>query len=299
MRPRPVPEDFLEHAICEGQTALAARYRVDASRIHYWLEQQPEAWLKQRFRNLRLRPAPADLERRYMTMKRDELLVYYKCGDSTLARWLKEAGIKRKPSYFASLKKSLPANLAELAHGKNLRELAKIIGMTSEYLGHRLQQEAPAVYEHCRANSRRQKPIPDDFAEVGMMLSTSRLAAHYKTGESTIKRWCQMMPLEWQRERAAGMQKRSATLNKPAHSRAKMTWAPVARIPEAAGDMASQAARYLQRFYSNVFNVGKVYGKKALEDTYAVGTLRMHRDDMIALAEERGFDINAWRKVAA
>lgn len=229
-------------------------------------------------RRIALRPLPVNFERKFAALKsRQELREFYKCGDSTLTRWIAEAGLEKigrgRPVTW-------PANLAEIAEGKSLTQLAEALGTSTTPVRRRLKREHPEIYEACRARGMevRMREAPDDLAQRAPEMTVNQLAEHYKTGRAVVERWLDDAGLKAKR----GL-KFAWTLNATARRSGTLL------TPQAPADEASQAAHFLRRFYKPVYNIGKVHEKKSLLDVYAVGNRRISTAEMMDLARSHGF----------
>jgi len=242
------------------------------------------------------RPMPPDFKRRYHNETRDALCKHYQCGHSTFSRWAREAGLEGKRD---SCKAKLPDNIEALAKGRNIKQLAAVVGLAPSTLAERLTSEHPKVLAMCRAVSSALPPLPDDFEKFAVTLSIQAACKHYQRDDKTIRRWIAMMEPAWKDRRDHNMKMRVREQQK-INARNNFSLprrAGTMDLPAVSGDTYSQAAHHLRRWFAPVYDAGKVYGK-ALAGVYVVGNRRMSADDMLALAEERGFDAGAWRRVA-
>jgi len=237
---------------------------------------------------------PAGFIAAYPHKTRAELIAYHGIGKSTYARWVKDAGLPPKTNGNPS--KPLPANIRELAAGKNITQLAKAIGFNKGTLTDRLAQQHPDILAACKGQ-RTKQPIPADFATAGIEMSMIQLSEHYELSEATLRLWIKDMPREWQDERARAIKNRMREAAK-ANPGFRLPRVKNAALPSrVSGDIASQAAHHLRRWFTPVFDAGKVYGG-CHAGMYCVGSMRVTRDEMLAMAAERGFDANAWRRAA-
>ena len=67
--------------------------------------------------------------------------------------------------------------------------------------------------------------------------------------------------------------------------------------PKVTGGVIDNAKQYLRRHYSNVFDAGALFGR-ALVGVYVVGNHRVDAAGLLALAAQKGFDADGWKRLS-
>lgn len=266
------------------------------------------------------RPMPDDFLTVAVGKTRAELCEIYKAGKRTIARWRDEAAGKSKVRLREAVK--LPPNIDELAKGQHIAGLAKMLNMHSATLWTKLKRHRPDLFEMCRVNGRRVKIVhagiaaqlsyrdkPEGFDEIAAGMSLTQVARHYNASPKTVRKWLETSP-QWVRDgmaKAAKERSRAAAINsarnqvratrkqpnKPGTGFALRYLGDTVREP-AIISREKQAMRYLQKF-------GPCYPmsvhNKAL-DGYSFKGIRMTAAQIIAEAEKRGWNPDAWREIA-
>lgn len=109
-------------------------------------------------------------------------------------------------------------------------------------------------------------PVPDDFAEVAPTMLLKELVDHYEASSAVVYRWM----------RVTGV--------KPKKPDAPPPLTPIQRRHL---DRAYEAGHHLRKFYCPVFHLGRERGD--LFGNWQVGARVMAEDEMLALAEQKGF----------
>lgn len=221
-----------------------------------------------------IRPIPPDFERHYARHGGEECRKHYKCGHSTLARWIKETGVKRKPG---SRYRPFPEDIAEIAAGKNMRQLAAALGWAAEVVHRRLKNELPEIYAGCLAVIR--KPPPADFQTRANGRTASYLAKEYGCGHRTIKRWADETGVRLRAPQVAGF----------------FIGPKPAPVTDGLLSEAGKAMRYLQKF-------GPCYPQSVLRSGasgYRYNSRVWRDEELIAEALRRGWKPDGWRDLAA
>lgn len=263
------------------------------------------------------RPVPSDFAAVAVGKSRDELCDIYKAGKQTIARWRDEVAGKGKLRIRQPVQ--LPDNISELAQGKSIAGLAKVLNMHSATLWSVMKKQRPDLFEMCRANGNLAKvrhavvaaghatlERPGDFDDVVSGMSIAQAAKHWGCGVKTIHKWLRTSP-EWVREgmaKARIERSRAGAINSGRASlrRQRQGGGGNASVLRYLGDTVHeapilprdrQAMRYLQKF-------GPCYPmsvhNKAL-DGYSFRGIRMTAAQIIAEAEKRGWNPDAWREI--
>lgn len=85
-------------------------------------------------------------------------------------------------------KREMPDDFMEFAPGKSLKEITQHYHCAVR-TAVRWRREANIVPTNINMPPPRNRPVPDDFAEMCRRLTTYALANHYRTGGDTVKRW--------------------------------------------------------------------------------------------------------------
>lgn len=272
------------------------------------------------------RPVPADFAAVAPTMSQVKLAKHYRCSDMKIKEWLRETGVRSGGQ--RGRRKTLPADLEQFAAGHCIASLAKVLGWSDCTLGKHLKRHKPAIYEALRARGNEisanvmiitppppqpKKQRPDDFEQRCRTMNKRQLQEHYGCSLRIVTRWIEESPshvADWVRDNAREACMQSGALGgrarKIAHgiTEKKPRFYPARRpagqrIPlpaqTAPTSRADMAMRWLQRF-------GPCYPMrvhmKALDDYMILGR-RMPAAAVIAEAERRGWQPDAWRQIAA
>lgn len=110
---------------------------------------------------------------------------------------------------------------------------------------------------------------PPDFTDHATRKTNRQLAEKYGVGEKTITRW----------RRETGC---TASI-KPFATAAL----PKQHVPAISPGLASEAAQFLRKTHRPVYH--RIIEGKEFRGQYVVGTQILSEDDVVALAEEKGF----------
>lgn len=234
-----------------------------------------------------LRPAPADFRARAAELGAWALKRHYRTGIRLINRWYEETGAVR----LIEPPMPVPANFAEMVartHQLGLVRHYRVSNSTvRRWLGETGLTPAPAP----RVENPRRMPMPEDFPELAPTLTRAQLGDRLGVSDTVILRWCQ----------EAGVR----PMRSPFRRR---KGGPVARgeaIPPVDPDLAAQAAQFLRRRFI-VYSCAILPAQerrglpnKGRDHYYVNGRGVMPAADMIALAEERGFDHRAWARLGS
>ena len=113
-------------------------------------------------------------------------------------------------------------------------------------------------------------PCPPDFADFASSNTNRQLAEKYGVGEKTITRWRKETGCT-----AAIRPFASAAL-------------PKQHVPSISPGIASEAAQFLRKTHRPVYH--RIIEGKEFRGQYVVGTQVLTEQEVIALAEEKGFE---------
>lgn len=236
-----------------------------------------------------VKPCPADFAAVAAIHTTLTLQRHYSAGSSTIRRWLKESGGKTRPRGGVNARRGPPADFAAVAPGKTIPQIQEIY-RCSDSMVSRWRKACGII-----TPSTVRRPIPADFAEHAAYHSLRELAARYGVSRDTITRWGEN----------GGIRLKGRPLaSKAAPSISKAGAPRTPPIPAISGDAASLAAQHLRRFFPNVYPAAILGPKerKSLpgkgEGMWVVaGRGAIPADQMIALAETKGFDQRAWAAI--
>ena len=112
--------------------------------------------------------------------------------------------------------------------------------------------------------------VPSDFTDHAPVKTNRQLAEKYGVGEKTITRW----------RKETGC---TASI-RPFASAAL----PKQHVPSISPGLASEAAQFLRKTHRPVYH--RIIEGKEFRGQYVVGTQILTEDEVIALAEEKGFE---------
>lgn len=122
----------------------------------------------------RRRQMPTDFAERAPTSTIKGLASHYTAGETSVRRWLKEAGIK------LSKTRDMPEDFAAMCKMLDWDQLRK---------HYRCGDGTLRRWRADLVGPRTQKPMPDDFPVIGLTMTSPQLQKHYGAGEHTIARW--------------------------------------------------------------------------------------------------------------
>lgn len=156
-----------------------------------------------------------------------------------------------------------------------------------------------------------QKPVPDGLFEYVLHHTYAETGARFSCSTATVHRFISKLPDDQRQQviEAASLRKRKAgvcDMNKAkASAKAKRRASPVnwgfnkpTAVADVPGGKAQRAVDFLKRHYKPAFNAERVHGK-AWAGLFVVGRERLTAEQVVARAEQHGFDLNAWRTLAA
>ena len=111
--------------------------------------------------------------------------------------------------------------------------------------------------------------VPSDFTDHAPVKTNRQLAEKYGVGEKTITRW----------RKETGC---TASI-RPFASAAL----PKQHVPSISPGLASEAAQFLRKTHRPVYH--RIIEGKEFRGQYVVGTQLLNEDEIVALAEEKGY----------
>jgi hypothetical protein len=242
------------------------------------------------------RPAPKDFADHASLIGLGQLRVMYKCSDVTVRRWFAETGVPR-PKLGGGLKlKQRPADFA--VGNKRYVTLARQHGVSLDVIKRWCDELGS---ERIRASD----DIPEDFAERWKVAGTATMAIHYKRSQKTICAWARKSGLI----RPKGMKVKVREKAPPAPKQRPVATAAnralghsVTRIVTPSRGYGDEAANFLQSNRGGgwvVFRSDENGRQDITGKFWRVGRVVCTDAELVERAERRGFDPNAWRRVAA
>jgi hypothetical protein len=244
---RPMPDTFADECDKVDVETLRLKYQAGYSTIKRWMQECGKG------PKPREKPVPADFAEKAAVMGHAELRKLFHASGPVIVRWLAQIGVSK------SNRRALPANIDDIAEGRNIRQIARLLDWNEVVLRNLLKRERPDLYIKARA--------------VGRMMNT--VAA-----------------------RAVAQRKAAQQAKKPAKTGVvKLPRVRVAIIRDQAEPRttADHAMRWLQRigpcYPSRIIN--------PVLDDYCFRGVRMTGTQLVAEARRRGWNPDAWREVAA
>ena len=216
------------------------------------------------------RPAPDDLAKLAETYSLAALRRHYRVGHAVLVRWLTEVGIRSEGQ--RCVHRPMPEDFPSRAHERNA-VLMEAYGCSDTLIARWRRQ--------CGVACGTRKPardLPHGFADVARRLTVKELMQRYGAGKGLITRW---------RKRVGG-----AAAPRPPAPRFQVAALPV--LPPASRDMSigGRAADHLRSPRGGgwvVYRCRETGEADRNGDHFLVGTRVMTEDDMLQMAERKGF----------
>lgn len=254
------------------------------------------------------RPIPADFVEKIGTMNTFEAMEYFRTGDNQLRRWMRETGATSR----GSIKRVLPDNIDELAKGRSIAQLAKLLGWPHGSLMKRLKTDRPDLHAACAwvgncssitALAKTQPPAPltppDDFEAMCERLTLTGLSQHYRRHADTIRRWLASSSAE-ARDAVTRNASRARSDNgkdcmgKIVAQRKQFQLRQIAADTSDKRPMsqADLAMRWLQ--HKGVCYPRRVHGEQYGGYVFSLCQTVLSADELIAEAKRRGWQPAAW-----
>jgi hypothetical protein len=254
------------------------------------------------------RPAPSDFAEHAITMTERELCAHYRTGPYVVRRWRDETGVKRDRM------RAMPDDFVAVAKTMTIEQL-----MRHYRARHSLVKRWLSDIGHTGEKRLLRAPVPADFLAQCKMNGKTRLRAVYQCSERQIEYWLEQAGDQARAlvaaagaramveagRRNAAMQKAAraaAAKDAPKHNPVAMKptgWKlPLVKDAQtSAVTRADQAMRWLQRKVPYCYPLrvtcgGNIPGYRMLSRVWQA-------DELIAEAERRGWQPDAWRSVAA
>lgn len=155
-----------------------------------------------------------------------------------------------------------------------------------------------------KLNPSQEKSPPEGFFEFVLTHTYVETTKHFGFSRVTAGNYIRKLPADQLAQYRAAAAKRvhkgPAIRAAKARRNAPVNWGfhkPVATA-DVPGGKAQRAVDYLKRYYAPAFNAERVHGKE-WAGLFVVGRERLTAEQVVARAEQHGFDLNAWRRLAA
>jgi len=230
-----------------------------------------------------MKPLPADFAANARIMKVHELLAHYRIGRPTLSVWTRQCGITRKER--AMPRRPIPADFAEIAPTMLKADLRRHYVAGEDVIERWLHESGVSSKPF-------QIAMPEDFHLYARM-TIDEICDALKCSRKMVSKWRRELGINLNRERAKPVrQVHAKKIIRPAAYRQTAS----APMPLADASTAGRAADYLKRYFTPVCKsetIGKPKGQ------YVVGGKGlMSIEDMITLAQAKGFEIDGWAKLS-
>jgi hypothetical protein len=140
--------------------------------------------------------------------------------------------------------------------------------------------------------------VREGFAEAALTMTRPELAKHFKIRRETVTAWAETLGIvlkQWVQPPAQPRVRKKVVSRRAS----KNGWGfPKPAVEVVRGDLVSRAMRHIMPFYAPVCRVETIIGK-AGRGLYRVGSRTVEETELLALAERRGFQADAWREVRA
>lgn len=215
------------------------------------------------------RPVPDDFVARAAVLTRRELRRHYGIGAQLLGKWLVATGLLQA-SQPNSNYRQMPADFPARARERNA-DLREAYGCGDALIARWRRQCGIAPLQP------RQSPVPDDFADHAQ-LTARELSERYGVCKNTITDWRKKIGVVW----------------RPPASAKRFRVAPLPILPPAGRDMSimGRAADHLRTPRGGgwiVYRCTEAGQADRDGDHFFVGTRVMTEDDMLQMAERKGF----------
>lgn len=223
------------------------------------------------------RPVPSDWASRCKVMGVLALRNHYRCGTAAIWRWAKESGVEPLQSRNRP-KMTPPDDFAEFGAIETVPMLMERYDCSDSVI-YRWRKLLGLTGPKLATSHKPLRPMPTGFAAVARTMSKESLVSHYQTNWGVITRWCE----------EAGI------TNKPAGRPTKPIGPAGVNVSVGADtSLAGQAAQHLRRIMP-VFKASVISKDRS---GYVVGGRHLATEEMVAMAQAKGFDPDAWKRVA-
>jgi hypothetical protein len=328
------PADFAEVAATHSEDEICARYQFSVRPVRRMLRDQPKDWQRERksylakrsgascYANLRFqtaKPCPVD----FCTVAADQtqaaIALYYQVSGHTVSNWVKQQPAEWQAEFRANAKRIR----TEIAKQHIAAARSKFHANAEKRRLERLARLAPKPPRKSCA-----PPVPDGlFADLAAM-SGRLVAAKHSVTVGVVDGWKKRLTPEErdrlkeifsERRRIDGLSRiRAASAANVAKSKERQAAKRAAKPAKAktpgkrsgvnwgfskpteiapmSGGVAAMAAQHLRRFYAPVVR-GDVLNEE-LTGYYKVGREILPEAEMVERARAKGWDADAWRRVA-
>lgn len=249
-------------------------------------------------------PVPTDFAEHVNSESIRALSVRYGRNKDTIYRWIEVSGITRQNMRGGIAPRSVPDDFRAIQADQTIVELAGRYGVSTDMIDRWRREVGGKSVD-------KQGP-PADFADRWATMSLIHLRKHYRIGSIKAASWIKELGLS----RAPGKPIRSKAKPKPekvARARSKPVKAIAPKKLPALGHRVTQlvapsrgngeaAATYLQSNRGggwSVFRCDEAGRQLQGGKFWRVGRMVLPDAEVIAMAERKGFDPDAWKRIAA
>jgi hypothetical protein len=169
-----------------------------------------------------------------------------------------------------------------IAEGMSDREIAKVFGVVKGSISSaRFRYGIASAHQGTIPN----RPIPDDFEQLGPVSTIAHCSRHYRASKQTIRRWYRMTGLVPAKQMGRPKLQREPKPKKAFRLPGVPT--PTFQIPLRPDTVAGSAQLYLQRF-GPCFRAC-VVDPRAANDQWFVQGRRVSEEEMLSIAARKGF----------
>jgi transposase len=185
-----------------------------------------------------------------------------------------------------------PSDFDQFAPGKRLTVIAAHYGVGVRTVRHWRKERGiePLIPQQYAGRLRR--PVPASFDKIAPTQPIKNLAKYYGTGRETVRRWLDETGIE------AGKRvysHRAPKRYKPMHN---FGTSPV-RIKHGEDSLAARAADECLRRYAPTFRCDEAGNQQSNGHYWLHGRVVLSDDELIARAERKGWNPDAWKVIAA
>lgn len=232
------------------------------------------------------RPAPADLAD-HAHLNRHALARHYGKSEKIVAGWLKETGLGRKSG--SGFARAIPDDFADHASLPNaVLKRRYSVGETLLLKWRKAIGLSPS-----RRRPRGLKPIPEGFHQFASVMSLPELQAKYNAGEATVRRWRKEIGAKGLPHRKS---RHPRQLRNPTPGQVFIAQANNHAAMKAGRE--EEAAQHLRRFCA-VYRCGERGGADTKGGFWRVGNAVLTAAELMERAVRRGWDPDAWSRLAA
>jgi transposase len=245
---------------------------------------------------------PADFAEIAHLSNRD-LMARFGVSESSLTTWRRRVG--KGKTHGGRPPRPVPDDFREVAPGKSSRSLAAHYGIAAVVISRWRDECGIPPFERQKMGAtfrKRNLPVPDDLAERAAEMGFVQLCVHYARNGKTVRRWLNETGISPVLRRHKAMVRPVRRV--PAIRKAKPTPGYVAlpqpsRISLRKSGREEDAAQHLRRYFIGVFHCDEDGRAKQDGTHWRCGNAVLTGAELIERAVRKGFDPEAWKRLAA